>query len=1046
MEAWTICKSIHKDISIPPSQWKVSTYQQNCFKRHDTPPFATDATTAPGTALFQHWIRDSYDLNETSSSSSSSTPSWDPWTDFPSEHVMKLYPDISDDDAARDYYTLWYTTTVDVPKEGNRRGHLTLHGVNYQPIVYFDGKMLQPYTTYSEDDATDDHNTGGMFIRRHYDLGLAKLQQLKSSSTLEILVMPPPFAGMPCKEACTTRDCQGGDHNIAKSGAIMQCTAGWDWISPTPDRNTGIWDEVEIQWTLGDVKLHDVWVKVSNIVVENESDHGDNDETTTTLPLGDDVRVSAWIDLTVTATYHESRNRPIDGSYSYWITPYSSHLPQSPELLESSALASGTIYNVTIDQHAADYHLGNIRIPKAKLWWPHTHGAQPLYTVQVLFRSSDNAYESRVDTTFGVRTVSSETGAASKSFTLKINGHPIFLAGGNWITTDQFLRFSNSYQRYYNELTLMANAGFNSIRVWGGGITETRQFYHVADEVGMLIYQEFWMTGDNNGRFAGDYDWPNDHGSYTRNVRDVIRKLRNHPSLAFFGGGNELYPTSKSPPRDVDEQIRMYIGVYDGTRPYVSSSVTEVGDSFDPSDSLAPKDGPYGIQREEDFFDRNPGFTSPLLSLDELARNVSIHDVKNKRAPGRNIGFQAEIGSVSHPELESLKRFLSSDSLKSFPGCGVTSCFQVDQEWNYLKWLPFTEQSGLDRICQFQYPPVSNLTIDNRVDSIEDYSWAAQFAQYIQYNALVQGYSHRIFDWHSAFYIWKTSSPSPTLRGSLYDWYLATNGGYWGAHSGLSGGNPVRLIFNRHDWTLNVVNTLPKAFLGTTMRWTAHSLNGTRVGGDTVSIPDQLNGNHVAHLEYKLPWIQSEQAFMPELQNILLYRMEVFYRNEYDSIIHNTRNDYYLTDPSVGSESQSRYALLGAYRKVLPRVRLQVSCAADDDSMDIMCKVDHLQKETIGIMTRFALVLDPSMSDGSDNRILPSFYSQNYITLLPGDSSYVKINTTNEQKQTWTCLPDGYIGVGTRKRGGFFLMVSVDGWNVEQSTILIGCTHLLATT
>lgn len=626
MEAWTICKSIHKD--IPPSQWELDIYQRNCFKRHDEPPFATHATTAPGTALFQHWI------NETSSSSK---PTWNPWKDFPSEDVMKLYPDISDDDAARDYYILWYTTTVDVPNDNEHRGHLTLHGVNYQPIVYFDSKMLHPYTIYAEDDANDDHDHGGMFLRRHYDLGLSKLHQSTTSFPLEILVMPPPFVGKPCKDACTTSDCQGGDHNIAKSGAIMQCTAGWDWISPTLDRNTGIWDEVEIEWTLGHVKLHDIWVKTSNIVVENDNEY--DDETSTTMPLGDDVRVAALIDLRVTATYHETNNEPIDGSFTYWITPYSSHSSQSSaEWLETSALASGTIYNVTIDQHAEDFHFDPIGVPKLKLWWPHTHGAQPLYTVQVLFRSSDNTYESRVNTTFGVRTVSSEVGASSKSFTLKINGHSIFLAGGNWITTDQFLRFSNSRQRYFDELKLMANAGFNSIRVWGGGITETRQFYEAADEVGMLVYQEFWMTGDNNGRFAGEYDWPNDHASYIVNVRDVVRRLSNHPSLAFFGGGNELYPTNQSPPTDIDEQIRRYIGKYDGTRSYVSSSVTEVGNAFDPLDILAPKDGPYGIQSEDEFFSRNPGFTSPLLSLDELAHNVSIHDIKNKRAPGRNIG------------------------------------------------------------------------------------------------------------------------------------------------------------------------------------------------------------------------------------------------------------------------------------------------------------------------------------------------------------------------------------------------------------------------
>lgn len=426
-------------------------------------------------------------------------------------------------------------------------------------------------------------------------------------------------------------------------------------------------------------------------------------------------------------------------------------------------------------------------------------------------------------------------------------------------------------------------------------------------------------------------------------------------------------------------------------------------------------------------------------------------------------GFQAEIGSVSHPELESLKRFLSSDALSSsFPSCGVTSCFDINHEWAYWKWLPFTENSSLvDHICQFQYPPLNNLTSESRMSSVEDYIWAAQFAQYIQYHTLMQGYSHRIFDWHSGFFVWKTSSPSPTLRGSLYDWYLATNGGYWGSHAGLSGGSPIRIVFNRRDWTLVLVNTLPKTFVDVVIKWAAHSLNGTYVGGDNI-ISGQLSGNHATNIEYSVPWIESgEPPLVPELQrqykskhswhsmfqsdgmtNILLYRMEIFYKEVTSSAINKARNDYYLTDPcDRGHRRQSRYALLGAFRKVVPRVRIDVACIADD-LMNIECTAVHSQKDTVAMMTRFVLVLDPNMSDGSDNRILPSFFSENYINLLPGESSNINIKTTNYQKETWTCLPDGYVGVGTSKNGGFFLMVSVDGWNIEDKTVLIGCNRL----
>ena len=58
----------------------------------------------------------------------------------------------------------------------------------------------------------------------------------------------------------------------------------------------------------------------------------------------------------------------------------------------------------------------------------------------------------------------------------------------------------------------------NLIRVWGGGITERPEFYDACDRAGMLVMQEFWMTGDNNGRWAGSYEWPTDHDVYLRAV------------------------------------------------------------------------------------------------------------------------------------------------------------------------------------------------------------------------------------------------------------------------------------------------------------------------------------------------------------------------------------------------------------------------------------------------------------------------------------------------------------------------------------------------
>lgn len=80
----------------------------------------------------------------------------------------------------------------------------------------------------------------------------------------------------------------------------------------------------------------------------------------------------------------------------------------------------------------------------------------------------------------------------------------------------------------------------------------------------------------------------------------------------------------------------------------------------------------------------------------------------------------------------------------------------------------------MDHICRFALPPHgrnASSASNRRMDSIEDYTLAAQFAQYVQYKSLVEGYSHRMWEWYSAMFVWKASSPAPTFRGALYDWY-----------------------------------------------------------------------------------------------------------------------------------------------------------------------------------------------------------------------------------------------------------------------------------
>ena len=85
-----------------------------------------------------------------------------------------------------------------------------------------------------------------MYLRQSYNI--TKWMAKDGNNRVAVIVFPPDVVGNP-------NGGQGGDGTIAR-GVGLQYTAGWDWIQPIKDRNTGIWDKVTIEKT-GAVKIID---------------------------------------------------------------------------------------------------------------------------------------------------------------------------------------------------------------------------------------------------------------------------------------------------------------------------------------------------------------------------------------------------------------------------------------------------------------------------------------------------------------------------------------------------------------------------------------------------------------------------------------------------------------------------------------------------------------------------------------------------------------------------------------------------------------------
>ena len=167
------------------------------------------------------------------------------------------------------------------------------------------------------------------------------------------------------------------------------------------------------------------------------------------------------------------------------------------------------------------------------LWWPAGMGAQNLTTVRIDLYQKGRLLDS-VAERIGFRTLVLEQKDDDwgKSFRFVVNGVPFFAKGGNWIPADSFPP-RVTRQKYESLLRDCVAAHMNMLRVWGGGIYESPDFYDLCDELGIMVWQDFMFAC---AMFPGD-------AGFLENVRAeaeyVVKELRHRPAIALWCGNNE---------------------------------------------------------------------------------------------------------------------------------------------------------------------------------------------------------------------------------------------------------------------------------------------------------------------------------------------------------------------------------------------------------------------------------------------------------------------------------------------------------------------------
>ncbi len=171
------------------------------------------------------------------------------------------------------------------------------------------------------------------------------------------------------------------------------------------------------------------------------------------------------------------------------------------------------------------------RVREPRLWFPNGYGEQPLYDV---FIRSDGGREK--DFSIGLREIKlcrDRLGDGGREFCLSVNGKKIFARGANYIPQDNIIPDITDGGTE-DILGDIRDANFCMTRVWGGGYYPGDFFYDCCDRMGILVWQDFMFACA-----VYDFDERELDGIF-REACDNILRIKNHPSLALFGGNNEL--------------------------------------------------------------------------------------------------------------------------------------------------------------------------------------------------------------------------------------------------------------------------------------------------------------------------------------------------------------------------------------------------------------------------------------------------------------------------------------------------------------------------
>ncbi|MFM0641894.1 glycoside hydrolase family 2 protein [Paraburkholderia metrosideri] len=269
---------------------------------------------------------------------------------------------------------------------------------------------------------------------------------------------------------------------------------------------------------------------------------------------------------------------------------------------------------------------GSVCVPHAERWWPHTHGNPTLYPLTL--QLDDERATSHPLGSIGFRSIEVDHGADGAGFALRVNGTPVFCRGACWTSAD-LVTLTGTETQLRHTFALARDAGMNMLRVGGTMVYESDTFYALADEYGLLIWQDFALA---------NFDYPNDaafSASIEREATQFLTRTRRFASLAVLCGGSEVdqqaamlgLPASMRAQPVFTEQLPAIAARERSDIPYVSNSPSGGAWPFSTNEGITHYYGVGAYQRPLDDVRRSQvRFAAECLAFANVPDDATLHD------------------------------------------------------------------------------------------------------------------------------------------------------------------------------------------------------------------------------------------------------------------------------------------------------------------------------------------------------------------------------------------------------------------------------------